>query len=266
MKNATLSLGSLALAVVAVLGLRAPASAGSHLWQVNEAFSNADGTVQFIELRECCGSPGETGLATKWVASAASGMQFNFPGNLSGSTANQHLLLATAAFAALPGAPTPDYIIPENFIGLEEDVLTYWMYGAATMTILPGDLPLDGVNSYFRDGTTGTNSPTNFAGATGSVVVGGPGGDPEFIRGDANQNGGIEIADAVTILDSLFSGGTLACERSADANDDNALDISDAIFALTFLFASGAAPQAPYPDCGIDPTAGALTCASSFCP
>jgi hypothetical protein len=36
----------------------APAFSGVHLWRVKEIFSNADGTIQFIELATCCGSTG----------------------------------------------------------------------------------------------------------------------------------------------------------------------------------------------------------------
>ena len=28
--------------------------AGSHLWVINELFSNADGTIQFVEMYNCC--------------------------------------------------------------------------------------------------------------------------------------------------------------------------------------------------------------------
>lgn len=53
------------------------------------------------------------------------------------------------------------------------------------------------------------------------------------------------------LLDDLFAGGVSPSpEASGDANNDAGLDISDAIFLLTFLFDSGASPAAPYPDAG----------------
>ena len=98
----------LGLVCIAALALGTPpALAGSHLWRIHEVFSSADGSVQFIEMKECCGANNETGLSGKWVRSLTTGNQFNFPGNLPCCTANRHLLLATEAFAALPGAPTP---------------------------------------------------------------------------------------------------------------------------------------------------------------
>ena len=30
------------------------ARGGSHLWVINEVFSNADGTIQFVEMYNCC--------------------------------------------------------------------------------------------------------------------------------------------------------------------------------------------------------------------
>ncbi|MFN0057374.1 MAG: hypothetical protein ACKVX7_02870 [Planctomycetota bacterium] len=83
-----------------------------------------------------------------------------------------------------------------------------------------------------------------------------------FIRGDANSDGLFNIGDAVTMLSYLFSGGSANCISALDANDDGAANIGDAIYALSALFSSGPAPPAPFPICGLDTTAGALTCDS----
>jgi hypothetical protein len=154
--------GIVAITCVAITS--APALAGSHLWRFNEVFSNADGTIQFIELEECCGAANETALSGKWVRSDSTGNQYNFPANLpAGTTANKHILLATAGFAALPGAPAPDHIIPDGFFDINGDTLRYWNYAAAVWTFGAGDLPTDGINSLANDLSTGCNSPTNFA-------------------------------------------------------------------------------------------------------
>jgi len=150
------------------------ATAGSHLWRFNEAFSNADGTIQFVELKESMGADTEIYLSGKYVESDATGKQYFFPENLIPPTGNKYLLLATAGFAALPGAPTPDYIVPDGFFSVGADTLRYWIYSGATMTWANGELPTDGVLSLAIDGTTGTNSPTNYAGVTGSVAVAAP--------------------------------------------------------------------------------------------
>lgn len=150
------------------------ATAGSHLWRFNEAFSNPDGTIQFVELKESMGADTEIYLSGKYVESDATGKQYVFPADLVPPTGNKYLLLATAGFAALPGAPTPDYIVPDGFFSVGADTLRYWLYSAATMTWANGQLPTDGVSSLAPDGSVDVNSPTNYAGETGSVAVAAP--------------------------------------------------------------------------------------------
>jgi hypothetical protein len=168
--------GRIAVFTVAIAGLIAatatPCRAGSHLWRFNEIFSNVDGTVQFIELKESGGSPGEHWLDGKWVLAVGAANQFTFPADITGDTSNRHLLLATAAFAALPGAPAPDYIIADGFLPTDGDTLEYWAYVEATWTYGPVELPIDGVLSLNANHTTGVNSPTNYAGDTGTIDVG----------------------------------------------------------------------------------------------
>lgn len=86
--------------------------------------------------------------------------------------------------------------------------------------------------------------------------------DPEFVRGDLNDDGNVDIADPVALLAALFVAGTppIPCQDSQDGNDDGGIDISDAIFLLANLFAGGPSPSAPFPDCGTDPSADTLTC------
>ena len=59
MPVSNLRLSSLA-AVAVLLSLAAPARAGHHSWDFTEIFSNASGTVQFVEL--FCPANGEAGL------------------------------------------------------------------------------------------------------------------------------------------------------------------------------------------------------------
>jgi len=76
----------------------------------------------------------------------------------------------------------------------------------------------------------------------------------EFIRGDANGDGLVDISDAITMLDVLFQGAEIACEDAGDANDDGVLDISDPTYLLIHLFWGGAAPPEPFAQAGLDPT------------
>jgi len=90
--------------------------------------------------------------------------------------------------------------------------------------------------------------------------------DPRFIRGDANGDLDIDIADPVRILGYLFTGQSLSCATAADLNDDDLVDIADPIVCLGLLFGSTGVPLPPYPCCGEDPTPGALGCAQFGCP
>jgi hypothetical protein len=77
-----------------------------------------------------------------------------------------------------------------------------------------------------------------------------------FKRGDSNRDGGVNIADAVFILQSLFAAGApILCPDAADANDDEGVNIADAVYILQRLFAGGIPLPAPGPSaCGPDPT------------
>lgn len=90
---------------------------------------------------------------------------------------------------------------------------------------------------------------------------------PLFSRGDVNQDSALNLADAVTQLGALFSGGpALSCQDSGDTNDDGSFNIADTIFLLGFLFNSGPPPAEPFAECGTDPSVDALGCTSFDCP
>jgi hypothetical protein len=94
-----------------------------------------------------------------------------------------------------------------------------------------------------------------------------PPGD-QFRRGDANADGALDIADAVYLLEQLFSGATpTECPDAADANDDGLMNIADPVFTLSSLFSGGPFPSPPFDSCGVDPTADSLECTGfAACP
>ena len=83
--------------------------------------------------------------------------------------------------------------------------------------------------------------------------------DREFIRGDSNDNGVLEIADASLTTEALFGDESFPCARAADFDDDEELDLLDVLGVLEFLFLGGAPPGAPFPACGPG-TGSVLTC------
>ncbi len=61
----------------------------------------------------------------------------------------------------------------------------------------------------------------------------------ERVRGDANGDNRVDIADPIFLLSYIFGGGKApTCIAAANANADKRLDISDPITILTYLFAS----------------------------
>lgn len=91
-----------------------------------------------------------------------------------------------------------------------------------------------------------------------SYFVGTP--PAEFRRGDINDDGTRNIADAVAGLVYLFGGGAAPdCLDTLDCNDDGSNDISDVVSLLDFLFQGGNQPPAPF-TCGSDPTDDPISC------
>ena len=80
--------------------------------------------------------------------------------------------------------------------------------------------------------------------------------EAQFRRGDANEDGSVDIGDAIFMLYTLMLGGPdSGCKDATDANDSGTHDIADIIFILNFQFTGGAEPPAPgVSECGVDAT------------
>ena len=71
-----------------------------------------------------------------------------------------------------------------------------------------------------------------------------PGAENESLvrNGDVDQNGFLEVTDAVGVLNYLFQKGSLICPRASDVNGSGRTDLSDPIYLLAALFQGGRAP------------------------
>jgi hypothetical protein len=147
-----------------LLAAALPASATFHLWVMNELYSNADGSVQFLELTAQSSGQQFMNGHTLTATGGGSTRSFTFDRDLPLDSLGRRMLIGTQGFAAL-GIVAPDYVVPNGFFtrtggsinfGESSDV---WNYG----TLPTGNLSLS------RDGSTAANSPRNFAGATGTV-------------------------------------------------------------------------------------------------
>ncbi|MBI4605030.1 MAG: PKD domain-containing protein [Planctomycetes bacterium] len=87
-----------------------------------------------------------------------------------------------------------------------------------------------------------------------------------FHRGDADDNGKLELTDAIRILGYLVLGlAEPPCLDAADSDDNGKLELTDAIRVLGYLFLGNEAPAPPGPPpspCGADPGDAHLGCAS----
>ncbi|MFN0057570.1 MAG: hypothetical protein ACKVX7_03860 [Planctomycetota bacterium] len=284
-----------AIALTAVALTTAPARAANHLIDINEVYTNADGSVQFVELLAL--SAFQTQLAPTRIntfdgAGAGPTLAFDFTAAFPALGNGETVLVATPGFQALFGI-APDFIMPANSISLtngrvvfqieapcgvipncEIDAVAYGSYtGATGMYGSPAAaLPSSGTESLVRlvtafcncgnnatDWAVGPPTPTNNAGAVGMLP---PPPDDDFRRGDCNGDLSINIADAICTLGFLFSmTGTPTCLDALDGNDDEAVNIADAVYVLSFLFSMGVAPPAPGPDlCGPDPAGTLIDC------
>ena len=68
-------------------------------------------------------------------------------------------------------------------------------------------------------------------------------------RGDPDENGSIDINDAIVILARLFQGGGTICMAAADVDGNGGVNVADVTFLLSYLFQGGIQPAAPFPRC-----------------
>ena len=138
-------------------------------------------------------------------------------------------------------------------------------FGAETLPFLEHE----GIIEY-RDGLQGSGEPVANLLRVGGLFLA-PCLEPlavtirvqnfEFMRGDANLDGVLDISDPVKLLRSLFGGDAfLRCDDAGDANDDGRLDISDAVHVLGYLFGRGPPPDQPFPRTGWDLSWDELGC------
>ena len=153
----------IALALVAAV-VALPVTAAFHLWTMNELYSNADGSVQFLELTALTGGQEFVNGHTLRSTIGATTQTLNMTHDLPGDSTGKRLLIGTQGFAAL-GIVTPDFTVPNGFFSTGGGSLN-WGEGSDVWTY--GPLPAPNL-SLNRDGSTAVNSPRNYAGATGTI-------------------------------------------------------------------------------------------------
>lgn len=219
------------------------ALAKAHLWRFTEVFSNADRSVQFIEMFvfDPAGTA-EVNLAGFQLTSNSD--TFVFPNNLPNeNTFHKWILLATPAFASLPGAPTPDYEIPAGFFDPAGDELRYGLL-FDIWTLPAGAVPTDGIHSYLRNGSIAVNSPNNFAGVAGSIDVSRPCDDTL----DNDDDGYADYPDDPACRNTNWPRENAECQ---DGIDNDGVIGTDFDGGVSVLGAGNDDPNGPDPQCTV---------------
>ncbi|MEQ1517352.1 MAG: fibronectin type III domain-containing protein [Usitatibacteraceae bacterium] len=153
-----------------LLTLSAAAHSAFHIVQINEVYSNASGSVQFIEITML--AAGQNFFAGQSISSSQGGATnvATFTNNLANGSTGDKVLIGTAGYAALPGVPAPDLIVPNGFVFTSNVTLNFAGADLVSLTAVP----TDGTLSVDRNGVTATNSPTNNARDSGTVVLSNP--------------------------------------------------------------------------------------------
>jgi hypothetical protein len=188
----TQSIRLLSLVVLSVSwSLSNQAVATFHQWDIVEAYTSLDGSVQFIEMFNDTTFNSENLAFTQSGGIFSSGNSYSFPTDLPAGTANKTFLVGTNSYDAIAqvdvNVPVPDYVVVDNFFSTSGDTLELkWFTSSVfdTLIFTAGQLPTDGINSLnhaFGDSGNSSssllNSPTNFAGDTGSVTLAPPSAD-----------------------------------------------------------------------------------------
>ena len=134
---------------------------------IEQVYSNADGTVQYVVLHEAQGTNGGNNWSGRTFTSMHAGItkSFAFPADLPGTaTANRRVLIGSQGLAAL-GFIAPDYVIPNGFLATDGGTLNF----AGVDTVTYASLPTDGVGAINRTGATVPNGAANFTGKSVSL-------------------------------------------------------------------------------------------------
>jgi hypothetical protein len=108
-----------------------------------------------------------------------------------------------------------------------------------------------------------SKKPTNAQGLVIRLTGKVPPQKSHFIRGDPNNDGKNDIADAITIVYAVvpsLGGHPVACPDSGDVNADGHLDLADAIYIINYQFKGGPKPGDPFPGCGTTDASTADSC------
>ena len=158
-----MTLRQFAFITLGLLLIPLAAFASHHSFYTHEVYSNADGTVQYVELISDADGHGIVSCCNVVAANSATGASQTYRpiNNLPSNTDGKSMLLGTAAVEAVFGVQ-PDFIIPDGFLTSSAGSVRY------NTTLSWAALPTNG-NAIDPGGTEVPATPANFNGDEGSL-------------------------------------------------------------------------------------------------
>jgi hypothetical protein len=132
-----------------------------------------------------------------------------------------------AAPAAVPNAAAPGDKVPWQTLSSAGGAASSGSYKLFSVTGEPSPVGEASNSSYkVRDGFL-QNFPSSCCN----------------LPGDANNDGTVNVGDAVRIITFIFKGGAEPpCHQEGDPNGDSAINVGDAVRLINFIFKSGTPP------------------------
>lgn len=229
------------------------AEATFHLWRIDQVYSNATGSIQYVDFVLPFTFDDESHLTGRQLSAGLNSNTMTFGNDLPQvPVAGQHFLVATPGFATIAGV-TPDYTFPSSFVPFFNRAGDTLNFASVDSFMFPA-LPSDNIRALNRNGSTAVNAPINFAGTTGSITD----------NPDTNGSGFVDISDIQVIAANYLTTGP-----TGDANHDGLVDVSDIqVIAAHWLqtwppAGSGSGAGVPEPATGTLSIVGLLTLAVS---
>jgi hypothetical protein len=159
-----------------------PAAASVHLWRIRELYSSADGAIQYLELfSEAEGERSTNGemftITSTGGPNGPTSHTFVFTRDLTGTTLDRSLLIATPGYAALTCAPAADFTFPDNriFDPQATSITVNLPFTDINDTVVFAGVPTNGTNSANRATvggaiTAAASSPSNQANMSGTLT------------------------------------------------------------------------------------------------
>jgi len=104
-----------------------------------------------------------------------------------------------------------------------------------------GAIPIDIVVADFNGDTKPDAATANILDSSVSIFL-----NIFVIPGDANGDGGADVADAVSLVNFIFRGGPPpVSNEEGDANCDGVVNLADAVYLINYVFKGGPEPGCP---------------------